>query len=241
MSKISKHMRADAVLWDFDGTLADTTAKNIAISKQILALVAPRLTGDNLPPCLLDDDLYHAAIHSVVDWRELYRDHFGMNAEEIETAGPLWEPHQLSDRTPVALFDGIREAVIRLHPLPQGICSANATRNILQVIANNGIDPYFRSVVGYESLPGHQQKPAPDGGFRCLQEIFSNPRGKSVIYVGDHIADVLFSRGLADRLGSSSKVVSVILNHSGAQPEQWREQPDLVINSPLELVDLLVD
>jgi len=232
-------LKADAVLWDFDGTLADTAAKNIAISKQILARVVPRLTGDKLPPCLRDTDLYHEAIHSVVDWRELYRDIFGMNPDEIETAGPLWENYQLRDRTPVTLFDGIRETVIRLHPLPQGICSANATRNILQVIANNGIDSYFSSVVGYERLPEHHQKPAPEGGFRCLQEMFGDPAGKSVLHIGDHIADVLFARALAESLGPGSEVVSVIVTHSGAQPGKWREQPDVEIGSPLELLSLL--
>jgi len=239
MLKHDKQIPADAVLWDFDGTLADTAAKNIAISKQILALAAPRLTGDKLPPCLRDGALYHAAIHSVVDWRELYRNFFGMNPDEIEIAGPMWEPHQMSDRTPVRLFDGIRETVIRLNPLPQGICSANATRNILQVVAENGIDPYFSSVVGYERLPEHHQKPASEGGFRCLQEIFGDPAGKSVFCIGDHIADVLFARRLAERLGPRSGVTSVIVTHSGAQPENWPEQPDLVIESPLELLALL--
>lgn len=239
MLRKDQQLNADAVLWDFDGTLADTAAKNIAISKQILALAVPRLSGDNLPPCLRDDALYHAAIHGVVDWRELYRDFFGMTPDEIEAAGPLWEPHQMRDRTPVSLFDGVRETVIRLHPLPQGICSANATRNILQVIAENGIDSYFSSVVGYERLPEHHQKPAPEGGFRCLQEIFGDPVGKSVLHVGDHIADVLFARALAERLGPDSQVVSVIVTHSGAQPEKWREQPDVVIESPLEILNLL--
>ncbi|MGD9264930.1 MAG: HAD family hydrolase [Lysobacterales bacterium] len=237
---MSVTIKADAVLWDFDGTLADTAAKNMAISKQILARVAPRLTGENLPGCLSNDDAYHAAIHDVHDWRELYRDHFGMTREEIETAGPLWEPYQLRNTTPVALFDGVRETVIRLAPLPQGICSANATRNILQVIAESGIDPYFRAVVGYEDLQHYQQKPAPDGGLRCLREIFSEPRGKSVVYVGDHIADVLFARGLAELLGPTSAVTSVILTHSGAQPHQWPEQPDLVIEKPNELLELLL-
>lgn len=239
MLNIDKQISADVVLWDFDGTLADTAAKNIAISKQILTRVAPRLTGDNLPPCLQDHELYHAAIHGVIDWRELYRDSFGMTPDEIEVAGPMWEPYQMSDRTPIGLFDGVRETVIRLNALPQGICSANASRNILQVIAENGIDSYFSSVVGYERLPEHHQKPAAEGGFRCLQEIFGDPTGKSVICVGDHIADVLFARTLAERLGPGSKVVSVIVTHSGAQPENWRQQPDLVIESPLELLALL--
>ena len=42
-------MKIDAVLWDYDGTLANSVPKNIHITKQIIAKVSPQLTGDNLP------------------------------------------------------------------------------------------------------------------------------------------------------------------------------------------------
>jgi len=238
MASVKKLIHADAVLWDFDGTLADTAAKNIAISKQILARVAPRLTGDALPQCLRSKTDYHVANHGADDWRALYRDFFGMRQDEIETAGPMWESYQMRDHTPVTLFDGVLEIVTHLHPLPQGICSANATRNILGVLHENGIENRFQSVIGYENLPEHQQKPAPDGGVRCLQEIFGDPGGITALYIGDHIADVLFARGLAERLGTGT-VISVIITHSGAQPESWRSQPDIVIRKPSELPALL--
>jgi hypothetical protein len=35
-------------------------------------------------------------------------------------------------------------------------------------------------------------------------------------------------------------VTSIILTHSGARPEDWQEQPDLVINKPNELLELLL-
>ena len=90
-------------------------------------------------------------------------------------------------------------------------------------------------MIGYEDLPHHHQKPAPDGGLKCLQEIFGDTRDKTIIYVGDHIADVLFARGLGERLDPSNTVISVVVTHSGAQPQQWRAQPDIVIESPAEL------
>ena len=83
----------DAVLWDFDGTLADSAAKNIAITKQILAKVAPRLTGEGLPRALRSIDDYHVANHGAENWRELYRDYFGMTADEIQVAGPMWNTY----------------------------------------------------------------------------------------------------------------------------------------------------
>ena len=75
----------------------------------------------------------------------------------------------------------------------------------------------------------------------CLQEIFGNTQDKTVIYVGDHIADVLFSRSLDERLGPSNTVISVVLTHSGAKPEQWRVQPDEVIDNPTALTALVTD
>lgn len=236
MTGISSPIKADAILWDFDGTLADSAAKNIAITRQILARVAPRLTGVNLPLPLQSEAEYHIANHAADHWRDLYRDYFSMTPDEIESAGPLWETHQMLDRTAVTLFDGVVDTVTKLSCLPQGICSANATRNIRQVLRENGIGSAFTSVIGYEDLPHHHQKPAPDGGLKCLQEIFGDTQGKTIVYVGDHVADVLFSRGLSKRLHPSNTVISVVVTHSGARPQQWRQQPDIVIESPAELI-----
>ncbi len=232
-------IKADAILWDFDGTLANSATKNIAITKQILARVAPRLTGGNLPRYLQTEADYHFANHAAEHWRELYRDFFGMTVDEIDNAGPLWETYQMLDRTGVTLFDGVVDTVRQFSRLPQGICSANATSNIRQVLHENGISSAFTSVIGYEDLPHHHQKPAPDGGLKCLQEIFGDMQGKTIIYVGDHVADVLFSRALGERLGPSNRVVSVTVTHSGANPHLWRAQPDEVIKDPTGLAALL--
>jgi len=232
-------IKADAILWDFDGTLANSATKNIAITKQILARVAPRLTGGNLPRYLQSEADYHFANHAAEHWRDLYRDFFGMTVDEIDNAGPLWETYQMLDRTGVTLFDGVVDTVRQFSRLPQGICSANATSNIRQVLHENGISSAFTSVIGYEDLPHHHQKPAPDGGLKCLQEIFGDLQSKTIIYVGDHVADVLFARALGERLGPSNRVISVTVTHSGANPQQWRVQPDVVISHPSSLGTLL--
>ena len=199
MNQTKKQLNVDAVLWDFDGTLANSAAKNIAITKQILARVAPRLTGKNLPLCLRSEAEYHVANHGAEHWRDLYRDFFGMNTAEIEVAGPLWETYQFRDKTRVTLFDGVVDTVKCLSHYSQGICSANAAQNIKQVLNEHGLTSCFQSVIGYEDLDHHEQKPAPDGGLRCLQEIFGQTRGKTIIFIGDHIADVIFARGLGER------------------------------------------
>jgi phosphoglycolate phosphatase-like HAD superfamily hydrolase len=241
VKQIKKIIKPDAILWDFDGTLADSAAKNIAITKQILARVAPRLTGNKLPRYLQNEADYHFANHNADHWRDLYREFFGMTPEEIDNAGPLWESYQMLDKTAVSLFDGVADTIRQLSRFPQGICSANATSNIRQVLREHGISSAFASVIGYEDLPHHHQKPAPDGGLKCLQEIFGSTQGKTIIYVGDHVADVLFARALGERLGPSNTVVSVVVTHSGANPGQWRAQPDTIIDSPNDLINRITD
>jgi len=234
-------IKADAILWDFDGTLADSAAKNIAISKQILAHVAPRLTGDNLPRWLRNVDDYHIANHGADHWRDLYADFFTMTPTEILAAEPLWEIFQARDNTSVTLFDGVTDALSSLTHLPHGICSANAAGNIRQILNQHDLQSAFRSIIGYEELPHHQQKPNPDGGLICLQEIFSQSpteiRDKTIFYIGDHVADAMFARGLGQRMRPSNTVISVAVTYSGAQPKNWAVQPDEVIGSPSELLD----
>jgi len=241
MSQLRKYVNVDAILWDFDGTLANSAAKNIAITKKILAQVAPRLTGSNLPSSLQSDAEYHIANHGAENWRDMYRDYFGMNEVEIEAAAPLWETYQLLDHTRVTLFDGISDTINKLSDFPQGICSANATGYIRQVLLENGINSAFQSVVGYEDLPHDQQKPAPDGGMKCLREIFGDTREKTILYVGDHVADVMFARGLSERLGVANTVISVAVTYSGANPGSWSEQPDEVIKNPSDLTAWVKD
>lgn len=227
--------RVDAILWDFDGTLADSSAKNIAVSKQILAQVAPRLSGNNLPPCLHTKADYHKAVHSAGNWRELYRDFFGMSDSEIEAAGPLWETYQLQNSTAVKLFDGIFDAVSRLADIPHGICSANESRTIKRVLKEHEIAEHFPSVIGYEGLAPSAQKPAAEGGVQCLRKIFGRCSDKTILYIGDHITDVLFARNLAERLEPSNTVISIAVTYSGAEPERWSVRPDKIIEKPSDL------
>jgi phosphoglycolate phosphatase-like HAD superfamily hydrolase len=228
-------IKADAILWDFDGTLADSAAKNYNITLQILEKVAPHLTGGNLPSWLQNKTNYHKAIQGAENWRDLYRDYFGMALEDIQAAGPMWEEHQASDNTEVTLYDGILETIHELAEIPMGISSANSSYNINRVLINNGITSSFRSVVGYETFPPETQKPAAEPGMQCLDEVLEDARGKTIIYVGDHVADVIFSRNIAAQLGPSSTVISVVVTYSGAEPESWRVQPDAVIEHPTEL------
>lgn len=229
-------MQLDAILWDYDGTIVNSVPKNIDITKSILSIVAPHLTGDNLPQCLRSEAAYHQVNHTAKNWQELYVKYYGMTEFEMLTAGSLWAEHQLSNTTPVTLFAGMDDTVRNLSAIPHGICSQNSSKNILNVLSEAKVDTYFKAVIGYDDVSINSQKPSPEGGVMCVEKLFDNPGKKVIMYVGDHEADVQFARNLQSALGQQSTVISVAAAYSGAIPGSWDVQPDFIIRTPSELV-----
>ena len=119
-----------AILWDYDGTLANTPVKNLAVTRAVLARLDPALL-DPLPEALTSLAAYQAANYRWRNWRELYRHALHIPADRLDEAGALWGPCQLADRTLPPLFDGLTEVLPRLAALaPMGICSQNDSGNI---------------------------------------------------------------------------------------------------------------
>lgn len=231
-------MGLDAILWDFDGTLANSARKNIEITKEILAVVAPHKTGDNLPQCLRNEADYHVADHASSSWRELYQNHFGLSEEEIRIAGPLWAPFQAANKTEISLYDDIREALTASAHIAHGIISLNSEGNIRNFLKENGIEGLFRSVLGYDSVPDGFQKPDAFSGIKCLETILGSNKPDKIMYVGDHELDVRFAHNLRQAL-DGPEVVSVTVSYSNSCPDRWILQPDHVARDGKELLQVI--
>lgn len=231
-------MNIDAILWDYDGTLVNSVPKNIEITKQILNEVAPRLTGENLPQYLKDEDSYHIANHESKNWQDLYVNYYGMTESEMLKAGALWAKYQLKNTTPVHLFSEIEKTIHQIH-LPQGICSQNSSENIHRVLKQNRLAHKFQAIIGYDDIPSNAQKPHPYGGLTCLEKIFRDLAGKTIIYIGDHEGDVAFARNIGKELNGNAKVIAIVAKYSGANTSTWNYKPDFEIDSPTELLSIL--
>ena len=128
-----------AILWDYDGTLANTPVKNLAVTRAVLARLDPALLAP-LPEALTSLAAYQAANYRWRNWRELYRHALHVPADRLDEAGALWGPCQLADRTLPPLFDGLTEVLPRLAALaPMGICSQNDSGNIRAALAAHGL------------------------------------------------------------------------------------------------------
>ena len=231
-------MKADVILWDYDGTLVNSAPKNIDITRQILSEIIPGLSGEDLPACLKTERDYHIVNHKSKNWQDLYTNYFGLTMEETMRAGSLWTEYQLQNQTPVELFPGIKQTINRLN-IPQGICSQNSGVNIKQLLKRNELLEKFQAIIGYDDIPAVIQKPSAFSGIKCLDRIFNNTMNKTIVYVGDHEGDVEFSKKLERELNTTNKIILIIVTYSGANTESWAYQPDFEISSPVELLNIV--
>ncbi len=229
-----------AVIWDYDGTLVDTRAKNLGITRNIVQ----RFTGvepDEIEG-LRSLDAYTRALHRTSDWKQLYVEEFGMSEENTRDAGRLWAEYQLSDETQAPIYEGIEHTLAELSSLPHGIVSMNSRANIEQALESKGLLDRFDLVVGYEEVAAARQKPAPDGLLMCLRHL-TEMRPGHVVYVGDHQIDIQCARNADEALAADGIDVRVFAIGAaygvGTDVGSWSAQPDYTVASPQDLVELI--
>ena len=228
-----------AILWDFDGTLVDTRARNMNVNRRIIEEVTGRPWSDFEVMC--SQEVYDQAQRVSVNWREFYRTHFGLDDRATTSAGARWTPYQLEDPTPTPPLSGIPETLGAFDGLPLGVVSQNCSANIAATLSLHGIRESFRCIVGYEEVAEFQQKPAPDGLLLAMDTLNSFAPG-TVIYVGDHETDlktventnhVLRERGMPVQV----MCVAALYGVDGG-PEAWMNRADFRAAEPDDVVTI---
>lgn len=229
-----------AIVWDFDGTLVDTRAKNLSVTRALVELVQGR-NADSFPALRSLAD-YEKALHRHSNWKHFYRIELEMTDEQVHDAGSRWMEHQLADRTAARLYDGIPEVLDTIGHVPHGIVSLNARDNILRFLAELELEEHFAEVIGYEEVGLDRQKPEPDALVLCIERLTAMRPG-TVLFVGDHETDVqcahnttaLFrERGLPVQVVSVSALYGPDHDDSG-----WRVEPDFRARQPAEILEVV--
>ncbi|HXB54136.1 MAG TPA: HAD-IA family hydrolase [Vicinamibacteria bacterium] len=228
-----------AIIWDFDGTLADTRRRNYNVVRRLIAETTGRAL-DSIP-ALASPEIYDQVNRRYFNWRELYAQEFGFNEDETDRLGRLWAAYQLKDDTPTEIFEGIGEVLVGLRQAKHGIVSQNARDQIARTLAGARLAEHFRVIVGYDEVDIKRQKPEPDGLLACLKQLNELAPGRA-LYVGDHETDVRCARNAQQALAASGlavEVVSVAACFGGhAGPGAWTQQPDYVAWSPHQVVEI---
>ena len=186
-----------AVIFDLDGTLCDSApdlhaSANVLLAglgKDPLALDLVRSFIGNGVPKLVERVMRASDIAFDPERHAQLTGQF----ERIYTANPVSE---------TVLYPGVRDVLdtLRAEGCPLGVCTNKVHHITMQVLQGLGVDMYFGSVIGGDSLPTH--KPDPAMMHACIKEL----GGGDVVYVGDSEVDsatavaagipfVLFAKG----------------------------------------------
>ena len=215
-----------AVIWDFDGTLVDSTERNMGVTREIISAVTSRSPDDYT--ALRSVAGYKAATTRSRNWRDLYATEFGFAEDQIDSAGALWTDAQHRSRTEIRIIDGVPETLEALGHLPHGIVSQNARAIITSVLDDSALDDHFQAIIGYEEVAMSAQKPAPDGLLHCIERLTAFRLGY-VFYIGDHEGDTLCAAHAKSELASRElpvTVVGIAALYEGESTSTWSVRPD---------------
>jgi phosphoglycolate phosphatase len=203
----------DPILFDWDGTLADTLG---AIYEANVAV----MTGLALP---FDQELYRR--HFAPDWRVMYG-RLGVPDDRLEEANASWWAALGHDDT--QLFPGVREALERLvaagHPL--AIVTAGRSDRVGAELRRLGVGGMFGAIVYGDDFPTQKPDPAP---FRAaLERLGLTDRIAASRYVGDTPDDMRMAVaagargiGIESVLGDAADLRAAGAHETAASMVEW--------------------
>lgn len=234
-------MKVAAILWDYDGTLVDSTGKNMAVTIDVLKNFDPDIE-DNLPEALTSVESYKKANYQYKNWRELYKNAYQLTESQVEEAGKLWSPCQLSNRMTADLYPNLDSVIRTFRHIPQGICSQNCSINIKKTLHAYHVLTYFNAIIGYEEVPYLEQKPNPAGFIKCMEMLPKPEKNTTIIYIGDHEEDVSFGKNaeiVLKQKGYDISVTSIAVDYSGSTPGKWRNKPDFIASDAKDIQNVI--
>ena len=213
-----------AVVFDFDGTLVDSTAGLLAATNRLLVEERRRpLTLIEMRPMLGGgaSRLLARAFRLT-----------GEPVSDLEVAVRRWRAHY--DRHApecTRLFPGVVSLLWALtaRGFALGICTGKPVSSTLKLLDVLGIRHFFGSVQGKESTP--TPKPHPGHLLSVLAELGIAPEFAAM--VGDSEHDVSMAR--------AARVRSVLLTHGDADVPRTSLPADRIVNGPAELSRALED
>ncbi len=221
-------LKVDAVLFDLDGTILDS----IGIYYQIIEIVFKRLEI----PMPSKDKLRDAAKNGEFEWKQLFprktpeeKDRMIKKTREI-----IAEIYPNLFGTHVKLIPNAKETLetISQKGIKMGIVTSTPRENMkvkLPPLVDSGINDLLEVIIHADDVS--LKKPAPDPLLECSKRLGILP--ELCMYVGDARTDIQAGKA------AGMKTVGVLSGFDDYKALN-RENPDAVIDSIVDLTDILV-
>jgi phosphoglycolate phosphatase len=204
-------MRYALVVWDFDGTLADSLPGVLRIFNDL----APQF---GFAPVT---DVQALRDTSVAQFFKAQ----GIPFWKLRTLRDAIIARQQGEMGSIRLYPGVPEVLEQIgrSDCRMGIVSSNAEDNIRTCLRANGVERWFELVVGYSRLLGKQR-----GLRRVLRQTAL--AGHDVLYIGDEVRDITAAQDVgldvvAVTWGVNSR--SLLAQHS---PSQLIDRPEQLLD-----------
>ena len=213
-------MKFEAVIFDLDGTLADTFPLIVAAWNAAL--------GETLGREFSTEEV--VSRFGIPDAAMLRRELNDHPEPVIEAALEKYFSHYESAHDMVQAFEGVPQMLQTLHErgVPLGVMTGKGRRPADISLRLLGWSKYFGSVVTGEDVT--RQKPAPDGVLLAAQEL--KVASNRCAYVGDSPVDI--------GAGRAAGMFTIAAAWQTFYSERLREaQPDAWAESPARLIEIL--
>lgn len=164
-------MRYRLIVWDFDGTLADTMALALATYNDLATRYGFRQVDDP------------AAVRGM-GTRAFLKQH-GISLVRLPLLVKAYLAATRSHMKEIGLFDGLPELLrtIKASGCRQGVLSSNSAENIGVCLEVNGMEDVFDFVIGYPRLFGKG---------RAIRRLLKKEKVEPAqfLYIGDEVRDV---------------------------------------------------
>ncbi len=218
MQPITSKLRFDAVVFDLDGTLADTFSTVLRLFNRVMLDRTGRQwqLEEMLPYFGPPESVMFQRMFPAIEVHEpMIADYFRFSHEDGHEIKP---------------FDGISELVSELKSsgVKLGVFSAANAEAARVRVGHAGLLDFFDEVIGGDSVTN--SKPHPDGLLHLMERFGVDPA--ATVYVGDMVADV--------QAGRAAGVTTVAVTWGA---DSWNRlsaaKPDHVIDHPRLLRNII--
>ena len=202
------------IIFDFDGTLADTI--------DILLSITNRLSAEfGFKPATKEEV---AQLSNLTSWQILK--YSGISIFKFPLLIRKLRAELRSEISDVQLFPGIKEVLLELKSLgfQLGIITSNSRENVLAALENNNLQDTFTFIYSGSTFGKHKVIN------KWLRKEHINP--KEVFYVGDEIRDIDAARK------TGIKIIAVGWGFN-SQEVLALHHPDFLIERPQQLIEIM--
>jgi len=202
------------IIFDFDGTLADTI--------DVLLSITNRLSVEFGFKSATKEEL--AQLSNLTSWQLLR--HSGISIFKFPLLIRTLKAELRNEIPHIQLFSGIKEVLLELKKrgFILGIITSNSRENVLASMESNGLQGTFDFIDSATTFGKHKII------YRWLKREKFNP--EQVVYVGDEVRDI----EAAKRTGIKVIAVSWGFNSQSALAAHY---PDFLIERPQQLIELI--